>query len=244
MARQNPYPLDFDSALIQIPPDSGEPPCTYEKLNEHTFALGVSSNDYLGILPTKKSETPSFVPYSSKSKNGISHAVDYKTRLKQIEWSRGYLWDCHFSKRPDKPFNDPAFGLPVIDVTDAVAIGQSYDMNAGISTYRFPYRKTFFDIKMTFLDNEDGVMETYFENWFDEIYQWQGLHGSDNGTMNYLTTAVRELKVAKLSTKRREIFSRKYLVYPEGTIYGYNNNESNVRSFSVILVVAGYLGRV
>ena len=239
MAHQN-----INIPLLALPSDSGEAPYTVERLNENKVLIstGISKNE--SIIMPKKSDDPTFVPYRTSSRRGVSHAVDYKTRLKQIEWSRGYLWDCHFSKRPDKPFNDPAFGLPVIDVTDAVAIGQSYDMNAGISTYRFPYRKTFFDIKMTFLDNEDGVMETYFENWFDEIYQWQGLHGGDNGTMNYLTNAVRELKVTKLSTKRREIFSRKYLVYPEGTIYGYNNNESNVRSFSVILVVAGYLGRV
>lgn len=251
-------PLWLDIPLLPLP-DSGEPPLTVDRYNTQKNLVlqgGVSQDVYNPPVPSDTGLTtadinstyygtpPVLRPKVSISKTtGVSHAVDYRTRLKQIEWSRGYLWDCYISPAPPAPFNNAAYGLPVIDVSDAVAIGQSYDMNAGTSTYRFPYRKTFFDIKLTFLDDVNGTMETYFENWFNQTYMWDGLSDGGNGTINFLTKISRELKVTKLDSKRRAIYSRNYLVYPEGTVYGYNNNESNVRSFSVILVVVGYLGK-
>lgn len=205
------------------------------------FDLGVNSNfstpSLSNTLPNKKSSGSDIL-----TTPGISHEADIANRMRQIEWSRGYSWDVYIDPAPPYPFNNTNYGLPVTEVKDAVGMSRPWDIDAGCSTYRMPKGKALFDISLSFLDDENGTMEQYFERWFEQVCPWEGLNGGD-GCVSYLEDAVRHIRITKLNSKRQAIFTRRYLVYPDGEIFGFNNSESGTRTYNVILTVAGYLGK-
>lgn len=175
--------------------------------------------------------------------SGVSHATDLKRRMAAIEWSRGYSWDVYLSPSPPAPFNDSAYGIPVVEVqSDYALLGESVDLPLSNSTYRAPIRKNLFDIKLVMLDDEKGTMEQYFEDWMNNVYSWD----SDvrlKGSINYLDQSVRQLTLTKLNSKKKEIFKRQYLVYPEANLSSFNDSTGAVRNFNINLVVAGYIGK-
>lgn len=173
---------------------------------------------------------------------GISIATDLKKRMADIEWSRGYSWDVYISPAPPAPFNNSSYGLPVIEVqSDFALIGNSTDLPAANSVYRAPLSKNFFDIKLTMLDDEKGTMEQYFEHWMDWVYSWD--NGALRGTINYLDKSVRQLTITKITSTKKTLYKRTYLVYPESNFSSFDNSTGGVRNFSINLVVAGYMGR-
>ena len=181
-----------------------------------------------------------FLPDGS---SGVSHATDLKRKMASIEWSRGYSWDVHLSPSPPAPFDDSAYGIPVVEVDCQYALmGESGDLPQANSTYRYPHRKNFFDIKLTMLDDEKGTMEQYFEEWMNHVYSWDD-DPSLRGTINYLDKSVRQLTLSKLDSKKKEIFNRQYLVYPEANLSSFNNSTGSVRTFTINLVIAGYMGK-
>ena len=182
-----------------------------------------------------------FLPDGS---TGIAHATDVKRMMANIEWSRGYSWDVHLSPAPPPPFDKSSYGIPVVEVQcDYALLGQSGDLPQANSTYRYPKNKNLFDIKLTMLDDEKGTMEQYFEQWMNEVYSWDD-DPSLRGAINYLDQSVRQLTLAKLDSKKREIFNRQYLVYPEANLSSFNTSTGGVRTFTINLVVAGYMGRI
>lgn len=182
--------------------------------------------------------------YLPDGSGGISHAVDLKKKMADIEWSRGYSWDVYLSPSPPAPFNGTAYGIPVVEVqSDYALLGESTDIPAANSTYRAPIRKNLFDIKVTMLDDEKGTMEQYFEDWMNSVYLWDGDTQVSRGSINFLDKSVRQLTLTKLNSKKKEIFTRQYLVYPEANLSSFNDSTGGVRNFTINLVVAGYLGK-
>lgn len=176
----------------------------------------------------------------SNGNGGISHAVDLKKRMQNIEWSRGFSWDVHISPSPPAPFNDASYGLPVVDVDNSYTmIGNMGYLDLSGTNYQFPQRKDLFGIKLTMLDDEKGTMEQYFENWMNQIYLWN----DDGGHTGYLDESVRVLTLAKLTSTKHEIFRREYLVFPQQGVTSPNNSTGNVRQISIDLMVAGYNGK-
>ena len=180
---------------------------------------------------------------ASINNSGISHATDIKQRLSQIEWSRGYSWDVYIDPAPPAPFDKTSFGLPVVNVqSDFALVGSSGTLELANAVYNFPNNKSFFQISLTLLDDEIGTMEQYFEEWTNQVYSWND-DTRLRGTINYLEDSVRQIRLTKLNSKKQEIFTRSYLVYPEAQMASFDNSEGTVRNFQINLVVAGYLGK-
>lgn len=193
--------------------------------NKNSIVYGVSKPG----INTPIEDVPIITQPSGKTVNNIKNA------LKNINWSRSYKWDVDFVGAPS-PFNsyeDNSKVFPAVNVDDAIAVGNIYSFDAGISSYCFPKNKTYFDIRITFLDDEIGTLEQWFEQWFFNIYTPRGV--------NYLSNSAKELHIKKLTSDDRVVFTRKYLVFPSGTLYGVNTSESHVRMFSVDLCVCAYL---
>ena len=129
--------------------------------------------------------------------------------------------------------SDPIKGLPVIDVDDTIAVGDTFDWDSGIDLLRAPRRKQRYDINLRFYDTEDGILEKFFERWFNAIYD------SEKGVLP-LSTACKQLTIKKLTSERKIIFSRDYLVFPYGTLMGVNKLDSGPRQYDIGLVVAAY----
>ena len=179
----------------------------------------------------------------SDGSSGVSYETDILQRMSDIEWSRGYSWDVYISPAPPAPFNDKRYGLPAVEVqSDFSLMGESVDLPLACSTYKAPVRKNFFDIKLTLLDSYNGVLEQYFADWMNKIYSWDGSNGL-GGRINYLDKSVRTIYITKLTSTKKAIFTRSYLVYPEANMSSFDNSTGAVRSFTVNLVVAGYLGQ-
>lgn len=154
--------------------------------------------------------------------------------MRNINWSRSYLWEVELDDVPP-PFNkEGGFGFPAIEVDDTLALGSTFDFEAGINLLRVPQKKYSYDLKLTFYDDEDGTLEKFFEKWFNEIYD------NDRGVIP-VEAAVKMLLVRKLNSRRKIILTRKYLVYPNGTILGVNRTDSGPRQFMIDFVIAGYL---
>lgn len=154
--------------------------------------------------------------------------------MRNINWSRSYLWEVELDDVPP-PFNkEGGFGFPAIEVDDTLALGSTFDFEAGINLIRVPQKKYSYDLKLTFYDDEQGTLEKFFEKWFNEIYD------NERGVIP-VEAAVKMLLVRKLNSKHKIILTRKYLVYPNGTILGVNRTDSGPRQFMVDFVIAGYL---
>ena len=212
---------------------------TVSKYNQ-LINQGATSNNPLDSYNISKSAV-SLADYGS---TGNSHATDLKKKMSEIEWSRGYGWDVFIDPPPQHPlFGNPAFGIPVVEVQcDFAMIGESTDLNLSNTTYRAPGRKNLFDIKLSMLDDEKASMEQYFEEWQENIYSWDG-DPKYHGTLNYLAESVRTISITKLNSRKEEIFTRSYLVYPEANMATFDNSSGQVRTFTINLVVAGYLGK-
>ena len=164
-------------------------------------------------------------------------AVNYQTLLDNINWSRSYKWRVNMDLAP-YPF-DPktGMGLPVVDVTDIVGYGNTLDMEQSISWVRVPRDRGKYEIVMNMFDTEDGLLERYFEDWFNSIYD------PDEG-VEYVTNAMRAVKIERLNSMDEVVFSRTFYCYPYQPIRGYNKqNDSSPRRFELYLIVVDYLGR-
>lgn len=176
----------------------------------------------------------------SDGSGGASYATDMKERMAQIEWSRGFSWDVYLSPAPPSPFNETAYGLPVVEVqSDYTMASHPNTLSFANTTYSFPWGREIFSIKLVMMDDEKGTMEQYFEDWYNQVYPWN----AQGGYTQYLDESVRELKLTKLTSTKREVFSREYLVYPQSSVTAFNNSTGNVRTFTIDLMVAGYLGK-
>ena len=175
------------------------------------------------------------------SQGTVSLENDLINRMAEINWARGYQWDVYIDEAPKGDFSPNSFGLPVFDIKETCAeVGDSYNLNAANTDYQFPLRKKLFDIQLTMFDNEKCDMEQYFEAWITKVYPWDGVN---SGYTQFLSESVRTLYVRKLDSMKRVIFERKYLVYPEIQLTGINNSESAIRTLTIPLVVAGFLGK-
>lgn len=240
-----------NTQLINIEPYHGQTVSVsggqYQTENAETSNIVLAG----GVSKTVSFDTPALSNITIGTKNrgsniitsaGSSHATNVLDHMRQIEWSRGYSWDVFIDPAPPAPFNSTRYGLPVVEVKDHIAYTRPWDIDAGCSTYRMPKGKALFDISLSFLDDEVGTMEQYFEKWFEQICPWEGRAGSD-GCVSYLEDIVRQIRITKVNSKKQAIFTRRYYVYPDGEIVGYNNSVGGVRTYTVILTVAGYLGK-
>lgn len=208
---------------------------TVDKFHEYVNSISADTTDNM-VMASVTSQVPD-------GRNGVSYATDILKRMSDIEWSRGYSWDVYITPPPKAPFDQTKYGLPVVEVqSDFSLMGESVDLPLANSTYRAPIRKNFFDIKLVLLDSYNGVMETYFEEWMDKIYSWDGSKYL-NGKINYLDQCVRTIRITKLTSTKKELFTREYLVYPEANMSSFDNSTGAVRTFTVNLVIAGYNGK-
>lgn len=155
----------------------------------------------------------------------------YANALNNINWSRAYKWRVTLDDVP-APFNrEGLIGLPVIDVTDPIGYGNTYDMEHSVSWLRVPKDRGRYEILMNLFDDDNGTIETFFENWFNDIYD------VTNG-VSCVTQAVKQIDIDRLNSMDEVIISRSYLVYPYQPLRGYNKqDDSGPRRYDITFIV-------
>lgn len=166
--------------------------------------------------------------------------------LRRVQWSQGYLWDVRIV---DKPFGDlPEDGgvslkvpkpfdewFPAQDVEDGVADLESFTIEAAQSNFKIPRSSAQQSVKLTFLDDANHQLLSFFENWIETTILKEG------ESVATLKESVKILQLVKLDTQRNiiEPLVRTYWVYPEGNLVYHGSGESNPNSYTVTLVKAG-----
>ena len=225
---------------------------TSDNLNEQGYSYDVPSGAYsAGITETYTLDTASVDSSNSilqKALDSASNASPTRNHiqeaLRQLNWSRSYLWDVDLEGAP-YPFNAGGqIGFPAIEVDDTIAIGDTFDFEAGLDFLRVPRRRSRVDIRITFYDLEDGRLELFFEDWFNRIYGAPSSNSSRTAGVEFLSNSVKKLTVRKLNSKRGKIYERVYNVFPNGTIMGVNKStDSGPRMYMVDFCVAKYISR-
>ena len=151
--------------------------------------------------------------------------------LRNVNWSRSYLWEVDLDGAPTPYGPGQSPGLPVVDVDAPLAMGHTYDIESGIQLLRVPLKSQSYDIRLTIYDDENGTLEKFFIEWFQQIY---------NPRLGVLPIhqAVRKMVVKKLNSRRQLISNITYWVYPNGTLLSANKSDSGPRQYSIEFVVA------
>jgi hypothetical protein len=199
-------------------------PSTAEWLAENNLSKTANT-----VANTAKSSTVSNLAATSIT----TDQVRVLAAMKNINWSRSYLWDVELDDVPF-PFNKRGpVGLPCTDVDDTLAMGSTYDFEAGTNLLKVPQKKMAYDLRITIYDDEEGTLERFFESWFNQIYHETGVLP--------IQEAVKLMRVKKLTSSKSIVFDRLYLVYPNATLMGVNRTDSGPRQFSIDFVVARYI---
>lgn len=91
--------------------------------------------------------------------------------MRNLNWSRGYLWYVEMDGVPNPFQRGGVLGLPCTSVNFTLAEGQSYSWNAGINTLNVPQSAGGTrQIQLTVMDDEQGTLRQFFERWFNQVY--------------------------------------------------------------------------
>lgn len=156
-------------------------------------------------------------------------------QLRKIEWGRAYAWDIVFPDAP-QPFNS---FFPAVDVSEPIATLQWLQENYYIDIYRFPQNKLQQDLRITFLDDQNGSLLDWFQYWINTTIFNDGQAVSPIGTAGVCKTVM----IAKLDSYRNVLKTSSYLVFPEGIIDFIGGSESSHVTYSVNFVIAGIIAR-
>lgn len=137
--------------------------------------------------------------------SGFDQAL-FQTALANLNWSRGYLWYVTLSDVPNPFQASGVIKLPVTEVTYEISDPKEFTWEGATQTFAAPQRKGLCTVNLTMYDDEQGTMYTFFERWYNFIY-------NDFGVIP-LSEATRLLRIVKLKSTRRPV-TREYTTYSE-----------------------------
>ena len=149
-----------------------------------------------GVTTNDKSSMADNVTNSIR--NVVKSALFLET-LRNINWSRGY-WFAEMDGVPT-PFNrGGVLGLPVKDITFKIAEGTTFSFNTS-SVEQLHVPKTMGElgiVTLNLLDDEQQTLATFFERWYNQIYNpYKGVLP--------VTEACKQLTIYKQKSTRRNV---------------------------------------
>lgn len=152
-------------------------------------------------------------------------------QIRNVEWSRTYLWDIQFPEAPT-PFND---WFPAVDVEYDIYSHTPYTVNAGQSTFKIPKASEALGVRVTFNDNVDNVLADWMEEWVQFTILGGRLWAAS------LDEAVKEVRIARLGMDRIPTTGglRSYWVMPEDTLIWRGTSDAGVNQYQISLHIAG-----
>lgn len=102
-------------------------------------------------------------------KNGWKTAL-FMEAMRNLAWSRGYLWYVELDGVPNPFQRGGVLGLPCKSITFTMAEGNSYKWNAGINELGVPQNAGGVkQIQLTLVDDEQGTLRQFLKDgiiWF------------------------------------------------------------------------------
>ena len=159
--------------------------------------------------------------------------------LRNVEWSRTYLWDIKFGPGndndlqpgPPAPFNN---WIPASDYSETAHISNTLVLPFYLSQYKFMQTGSNTDIQMSLHDDVYGTMYRWLSDWFRYCLD-------DSDGVATLQNAYRTLYVIKLDGAKNILKTYTYYVIPEGTITENLNSNSDTKIYNLSVAVVGRL---
>lgn len=147
-------------------------------------------------------------------------------QVRTIDWGVGYLWDIKFEGAP-APFNDwfPATDVDVNKITTASFVGTMF-----LTEFKSPVSKSAPDLSITYLDDQLDTLHLWFEEWLESTV-------GDTGVLT-LAEAVRQVTIVKLTRDKKVVYTKKFLVFPDGghPFKGTSGSDLNTHSLNFNIV--------
>ena len=145
--------------------------------------------------------------------------------LRSQEWSRAYLWDIEF----------PTFGkfFPAVDVEENLATIQNQEYTFYQSTYKTPFRTTFADVKVTFIEYADHSVS----KWLTEYINVKIL--GDGNFVQTVEDASIPCNIYKLNPDRSVLSVANYLVIPDGELSFHGSSDSATETVTLSFIITG-----
>ena len=103
-------------------------------------------------------------------KNGWRTAL-FMEAMRNLAWSRGYLWYVELDGVPNPFQRGGVLGLPCKSINFTLAQGSTYDWTAGINTLKVPQNiGAIGSMQLTLVDDEQGTLRQFFERWYNMVY--------------------------------------------------------------------------
>lgn len=125
-------------------------------------------------------------------------------QIREVEWGRSYLWDIKFTDDPiyqiselPAPFKD---WFPAVDIDENVATLESFAFEGGQTAFRVPARTSPFELKITFLDDENYTLLDWVRTWINKDILKDGA-----GTVATLAEAIKTVEIVRMRPIRRSI---------------------------------------
>lgn len=104
-------------------------------------------------------------------KNGW-RSVLFLEAMRNLAWSRGYLWYVELDGVPNPFQRGGVIGLPCKNITFSYASGTtSHSWEAGINNLSVPKGgRSLGRINLSVIDDEQGTLRQFFERWYNMVY--------------------------------------------------------------------------
>lgn len=180
--------------------------------------------------------------------NSLKSAL-FLEALRNLNWSRGYNWYVELDDVPSPFHRGGVIGLPVTSVTVTVANGATYDWEAGLEKLSVPLKKeNYYNIDLNMYDDEQGTIVTFFERWYNSIYNsFKGVLPLNEAcrcitiTKTKSTRATAYRHIESRDGQQSKVPGRSFLVFPYGTLEEAEKIDSGPRTYTVHLRVANVL---
>lgn len=103
-------------------------------------------------------------------KNGIKTAL-FMEAMRNLNWSRSYLWYVELDGVPNPFQRGGVLGLPCKSITFELGNGESYNWSASTISLAVPKgARQLGSINLEVMDDEQGTLRQFFERWYNMIY--------------------------------------------------------------------------
>lgn len=103
-------------------------------------------------------------------KNGIKTAL-FMEAMRNLNWSRSYLWYVELDGVPNPFQRGGVLGLPCKSITFELGNGESYNWSASTIGLAVPKGASKLgNINLEVMDDEQGTLRQFFERWYNMIY--------------------------------------------------------------------------
>jgi len=164
--------------------------------------------------------------------------LNTQDQVRNINWSRNYLWDIRFPDAP-APFNN---WFPATDVTIDMGVITSESFEIFTTNFSLPIRTAERTMSITFIDDARHTLVDWLTYWMASIVS----HGDNVPSgVQTLESAVKSVYIARLDNRHNAlivgniVYIEAYGVYPDGKIQFLGSSDNGgVNSYTQNFIIA------